>query len=211
MFRAAPTRSIAIAAFFAAALAVPRFMPAQTPSEQVPDQSTLPVATPPAATAAPSQVAPLHKIPTAEDIGDSLTARQRYQAAIAAYSKAPLTTAAIWNKMGIDYQMMFNSKDAMRCYKQSLKLNPRDPQVLNNLATVYASLKEYGQADRYYRKSLHNPPWFSRTSAPICWWNTSTTKVGRLISRLSPSIRKSLPITIVPPSRIHLPSRNAEP
>ena len=26
-------------------------------------------------------------------------------------------TAAIWNKMGIDYQMMFNSKDAARCYK----------------------------------------------------------------------------------------------
>jgi len=158
MFRADPTRSIAIAAFFAAALAVPRFMPAQAPSQPVPDQSTLPVATPPAGTAAPSQVAPPHKTPTAEDIGDSLTARQRYQAAIAAYSKAPLTTAAIWNKMGIDYQMMFNSRDAMRCYKQSLKLNPRDPQVLNNLATVYASLKEYGQADRYYRKSLKIDP-----------------------------------------------------
>ena len=101
---------------------------------------------------------PAHTPPTAEQLGDSLTARQRYQAAIAAYSKAPEMTAAIWNKMGIDYQMMFNSKDATRCYKQSLQLDPGNPQVLNNLGTVYASLKEYGQADRLYRKALKIDP-----------------------------------------------------
>jgi tetratricopeptide (TPR) repeat protein len=60
--------------------------------------------------------------------------------------------------MGIAYQMMFNSKDATRCYKQSLQLDPNDPQVLNNLATVYASLKEYGQADHLYRKALKFDP-----------------------------------------------------
>ena len=38
--------------------------------------------------------------------------------------------------------MMFNSKDATRCYKESLKLDPGNPQVLNNLGTVYASLQE---------------------------------------------------------------------
>ena len=96
--------------------------------------------------------------PTDEEIGDSLTAHQRYQAAIAAYAKAPEMTADIWNKMGIDYQMMFNSKDASRCYKESLKLDPRNPQVLNNLGTVYASLKDYGAADRLYRKALKIDP-----------------------------------------------------
>jgi Tfp pilus assembly protein PilF len=60
--------------------------------------------------------------------------------------------------MGIDYQMMFNSKDATRCYKESLQIDPHNSEVLNNLATVYASLKEYGQADRLYRKALkYNP------------------------------------------------------
>jgi tetratricopeptide (TPR) repeat protein len=96
--------------------------------------------------------------PTPEQEGDSLAARQRYQAAIAAYSKSPQMTAAIWNKMGIAYQMMFNSKDATRCYKESLKLEPHNPQVLNNLGTVYASMKEYGQADRLYRKALKLDP-----------------------------------------------------
>jgi tetratricopeptide (TPR) repeat protein len=95
---------------------------------------------------------------TAEENGDSLTAHQRYQAAIEAYAKTQQMTAAVWNKMGIDYQMMFNARDAMRCYKESLKLDPRNPQVLNNLGTVYASMKDYGQADRLYRKAIKLDP-----------------------------------------------------
>jgi tetratricopeptide (TPR) repeat protein len=95
---------------------------------------------------------------TAEENGDSLAAHLRYQAAIQAYSKSPQMTAGIWNKMGIAYQMLFNAKDAMRCYKESLRLDPHNPQVLNNLGTVYASMKDYGQADRLYRKAIKLDP-----------------------------------------------------
>jgi tetratricopeptide (TPR) repeat protein len=129
-------------------LAVPRSLPAQA------DVQSQPPAAPPTA----QRSIPAPPQPTAEDLGDSLTARQRYQAAIAAYSKAPEMTADIWNKMGIDYQMMFNSNDATRCYKQSLQIDPRNPQVLNNLATVYASLKNYSQADHLYRRALKVNP-----------------------------------------------------
>lgn len=144
-----PIRWILSATLFATSLANPRIMPAQAS-----DQPPAPPPTPPAAQATP----PTHPQPTAEQLGDSLTARQRYQAAIAAYSKAPQMTAEIWNKMGIDYQMMFNSKDATRCYKQSLQINPHDSQVLNNLGTVYASQRDYSQADRLYRKALKLDP-----------------------------------------------------
>jgi Flp pilus assembly protein TadD len=140
---------IPVAALFAFSLAIPRILPAQA-SEQT---QSPPAPTPAAQAAPPAQVQP-----TAEQEGDSLTAHQHYQAAIAAYSKAPQMTAVIWNKMGIDYQMMFNSKDATRCYKQSLQIDPHDPQVLNNLGTVYASLRDYGQADRLYRKALKIDP-----------------------------------------------------
>lgn len=113
----------------------------------------------PASAAAPAQSAASPKTPpTQEQIGDSLMARQHYQAAIAAYSKSPKLTAAIWNKMGIAYQMMFNDNDASRCYKESLKLEPDNPQTLNNLGTVYASMKSYGAADRMYRKALKLDP-----------------------------------------------------
>ncbi len=147
MSRLGPMR-IPIAALFALSLAVPGGLPAQASGQSQP----------PAPPPAPETATPAHATPTAEQLGDSFSARQRYQAAIAAYSKAPEMTAAIWNKMGIAYQMMFNSKDAARCYKQSIQLDPSEPQVLNNLATVYASLKEYGQADRLYRRALKLDP-----------------------------------------------------
>jgi tetratricopeptide (TPR) repeat protein len=94
----------------------------------------------------------------AEMIGDTDAARQRYQAAIAAYMKAPQMTATLWNKLGIAYQMMFNTNEAMRCYQKSLKLDAHNADVLNNLGTVYASTKNYGQADKMYRQALKQAP-----------------------------------------------------
>ena len=96
--------------------------------------------------------------PTPEQVGDAQAIHQHYQAAIAAYSKATDPTPALWNKMGIAYQMMFNVKDAIRCYNASLKLDPKNAQVLNNVATVYDSQKQYGAGERYYRKALKIDP-----------------------------------------------------
>jgi Tfp pilus assembly protein PilF len=60
--------------------------------------------------------------------------------------------------MGISYQLLFDSADAMRCYLRSLKLDPGNGLVLNNLGTIYVSLKDYHSADRYYRKALKADP-----------------------------------------------------
>jgi tetratricopeptide (TPR) repeat protein len=135
--------------FVAAFLATAQVLPAQS-TTAAPGETLEPPAT--AGSPLPK------KQPTPEEVGDSFSARQRYQAAIAAYEKAPERSASLWNKMGIDYQMMFNLKEALHCYKESLKVDPRDSQVLNNMATVYASLKEYGQADKMYRKALKYAP-----------------------------------------------------
>ena len=83
---------------------------------------------------------------------------QHYQGAIAAYAQIKNPSSIAWNKMGIAYQMMFNVKDATRCYNASLKLDPKNSQVLNNLATVYDSQKQYGSAERSYRKALKIEP-----------------------------------------------------
>jgi tetratricopeptide (TPR) repeat protein len=126
--------------------------PASAPAPVRPPESSAPAATPAAPAAVPA-------IPTdPEDLGDSLSGHQRYQAAIAAYAKITDPSAAVWNKMGIAYQMMFNLKDASRCYNASLKLDPRNATVLNNLATVNDSLKQFGIAERYYRKALKIDP-----------------------------------------------------
>jgi tetratricopeptide (TPR) repeat protein len=96
--------------------------------------------------------------PTPEELGDSLMAHRRYQAAIEAYKQVSHPSAQVWNKTGIAYQMMFNLPDATRCYLTSLKLEPKNVNTLNNLGTVYDSLKEYGQAVKMYRKALKYDP-----------------------------------------------------
>src|SRR5580692_9311388 len=60
--------------------------------------------------------------PTGEQQGDLLMVQQRYQAALEVYSKVEPPTAALENKMGIAYQMLFDPKSAIRCYKESLKM-----------------------------------------------------------------------------------------
>lgn len=142
--------------FLAILIAVPSVSLAQqvnpppTPAPAAPQQ-------PPAASAPPQVIIPSVP-PTPEQLGDSLAVHQRYQAAIAAYSKATELTPSLWNKMGIAYQMMFDVKDAIRCYNASLKLDPHNSQVLNNLATVYDSQKQYKAAERLYRKALKIDP-----------------------------------------------------
>ena len=130
--------------------------PAQLPSPAQPPTSAPSPAQTQAADVKPEVTTPPPP-PTPEDLGDSLTMHQRYQAAIASYRKAP-QSAAVWNKMGIDYQMMFNVREATHCYRESLKLDPHNAEVINNLATVYDSQKEFSEAERLYHKAIKINP-----------------------------------------------------
>lgn len=71
--------------------------------------------------------------------------------------------------MGIAYQMMFNLRDATRCYQESLRLDSKNPMVYNNLGTVYDSLKEYSKAEKMYHKALKIDP-----QAPLILKNLGT-------------------------------------
>jgi tetratricopeptide (TPR) repeat protein len=95
---------------------------------------------------------------TPEQIGDSLEGRQRYQAAIDAYKRVQSPSAEVWNKMGIAHQMMFNLKEATRCYREAIKLDHHNANFYNNLGTVYDSQKNYHQAQRMYQKALKIDP-----------------------------------------------------
>jgi len=139
-----------------------------TPQEPVQQPAASQAPTPPSPSVAPAQssaqpatAAPApspHPPPTPEEIGDSLMSHQRYQAAIEAYKKAPKNSAAVWNKTGIAYQMMFNQTDALRCYRESIKLDPKNPNVWNNLGTVYDSQRDYKEAVKMYHKALKLDP-----------------------------------------------------
>jgi tetratricopeptide (TPR) repeat protein len=93
-----------------------------------------------------------------EDLADIYMVRQRFTAAIREYQKIQNPSAVVWNKLGIAYQQMFALKEAERCYKQSLKLNPHNPKVLNNLATVQDGMKNFSAAEKNYRKAIKLEP-----------------------------------------------------
>jgi tetratricopeptide (TPR) repeat protein len=100
---------------------------------------------------------------TAQQEADLLMVHQRYQAAIEAYSKIEQPSAAVWNRMGIAYQMLFDTKNATRCYKESLKIDPNHSGALNNLATLEDSRKNFAAAERLYRQALKINPNSART------------------------------------------------
>jgi tetratricopeptide (TPR) repeat protein len=125
------------------------WLPAQA---QAPEQPSLPTPARGASVASATSLAPAGVSPV--ELGDALVYHKRYQAAIAAYQSAPAMTASIWNKMGMAYQMLLNLNGATRCYKQSLKLDPKNSSVYNNLGTAYESQGDLRQAERMYRKAV---------------------------------------------------------
>ena len=113
----------------------------------------------PSTTASPTQnMSEPPSTATAEEAADIYFAQGRFQAAIAAYKKVVPPTGSSWNKMGMSYQKMYNLEEAKKCYESALKINPKNVNYLNNLATVYAGLKLPGYAERTYKKALKIDP-----------------------------------------------------
>ncbi len=89
-----------------------------------------------------------------ETQGDLLMIRQRYLAAISAYQRGPRDSPVLWNKLGIAYQHMYALDFAKAQYERALFLNPKYPEALNNLGTVYYGEKDYRKAENFYKKAI---------------------------------------------------------
>ena len=93
-----------------------------------------------------------------EKTGDWLMSQHRYQTALETYQSALTPSAKLWSRIGIAYQSLLDPNDAVRCYKESLKLEPENPRVLNDMATAYDQLGDHRQAERLYRKAIQLVP-----------------------------------------------------
>ncbi len=96
--------------------------------------------------------------PTFEQKGDAHFVRKEYLAALREYAKIKEPSTEAWDKMGIAHQLMFDLKDAERCYRESLKLDPDNSHTLNNFAALEDSLRNYPAAERFYKKALRSDP-----------------------------------------------------
>ncbi len=56
------------------------------------------------------------------------------------------------------YQLLLDFNDAARCYKESIKLDPHNARIYNNLATALDQLEDHRQAERLYREAIRLDP-----------------------------------------------------
>src|SRR2546425_350802 len=123
-------------------------------------QSSQPLLNASSRSAAPGADAAKPPVPvlSLESRADILMARKMYREAIDLYKQGPADSAIIWNKIGIAYHQMLQLDAARKHYEKSLKLNPRYPEAINNLGTVYYATKSYRRATGLYRRALQLAP-----------------------------------------------------
>jgi len=93
-----------------------------------------------------------------ETRGDILMARKMYREAIDAYRQGPTDSAVLANKIGIAFHQLLLLDLARKNYERSIKLDPKYPEAINNLGTIYYSQKSYRRAIGYYKRALRYGP-----------------------------------------------------
>jgi len=91
---------------------------------------------------------------TPELRGDIYMARKMYRDAIDAYREGPTDSPVLSNKIGIAFHQLLQFNLAKKYYERSIKLNPKYPEAINNLGTIYYAQQDYKRAISYYRRAL---------------------------------------------------------
>ncbi len=86
--------------------------------------------------------------------GDIYMARKMYREAIDMYRQAPPNSAVIANKIGIAFHQLLILDLAKKNYERAIKLDPKYPEAINNLGTIYYAQKSYRRSITYYKRAL---------------------------------------------------------
>ena len=86
--------------------------------------------------------------------GDIFMARKMYREAIDMYRQAPPDSAVVTNKIGIAFHQLLLLDLAKKNYERAIKLDPKYPEAINNLGTIYYAQKSYRRSISYYKRAL---------------------------------------------------------
>ncbi len=101
----------------------------------------------------PSLSSPATPPLTPELRGDIYMARKMYREAIDMYREGP-NTAVLANKIGIAFHQLLLLDTAKKQYERAIKLDPKYPEAINNLGTIYYAQKNYKRAIKYYKRAI---------------------------------------------------------
>ena len=69
------------------------------------------------------------------------------------------------NYLGVLYSRLERPKKAIKEFKTALKLAPGNSSILNNYAVFLCEQKDFEQAEKYFKKVIHNPLYANRAIA----------------------------------------------
>ena len=92
----------------------------------------------------------------------------------------PQRDAASYNRDGISDHLANHLKAAETAYKNALKLQPDNAEVLNNLAVLYYSQRKFSDADNQIRRAIEKAP-----DNPIMRSNLRATRYARENTRIA--------------------------
>lgn len=104
----------------------------------------------------PVDIAPPRPVITPELRGDIYMARKMYREAIDMYREGPPNSAVIANKIGIAFHQLLQLDLAKKNYERAMKLDPKYPEAINNLGTIYYAEKSYRRAIGLYKRALRS-------------------------------------------------------
>jgi Flp pilus assembly protein TadD len=86
--------------------------------------------------------------------------QKRYADAANAYERIPAAQrdAGIYNRLGISYHLTNQFKAAETAYRGALRVQPDNPEALNNFAALYYSQQKFSDAERQIRRAVEKNP-----------------------------------------------------
>ena len=95
---------------------------------------------------------------TLEERGDVCVARKNYDDAVDYYYRAlresSFKNPALWNKMGIAFQMSSKLRNARKAYSRATHIDSGFAEAWNNIGTTYFLAKKYKKSLRYYERAI---------------------------------------------------------
>ena len=86
--------------------------------------------------------------------------QNQYADAANAYEKIPAAqrNAETYDRLGVSYHLSHQFRAAETAYRSGLRLQPENPNLLNNLAALYYTQRKFSDAEREVRRALEKAP-----------------------------------------------------
>jgi tetratricopeptide (TPR) repeat protein len=116
-------------------------------------------------TSIPNPIAMERRALSPEERGDIFLARKMYREAIDAFREGPPRDPILHNKEGIAYHQLLQLDQALKEYREAVKLNPGYEEAVNNIGTIYYAKKSYRRATSWFTRAIGLAPDDSKSAA----------------------------------------------